>query len=440
MISASRLGRPPVIRTGASVLSDGRWWRAAKHALDGASPLAVLSPASGRSMLNGRTVNDNALVNRQGGIKYVVGADGVLSATPANTLAYDWSNGVRELLFEGKATNYAKGSGNSGAVVGVVGAGGAVPTGWVIGSGYAGLTVSLTGIGSTNGVPWAEFRIHGTNTGGTTVYPDPTIGAKPTAAVGQTWTYSLWASLVSGTWPPNKGRVGIAEELSGGGYLTHGEATTPISAWGRYSFTRTLTDANVGQIRPYVSVDIVPGATVDVTFRLGGLQIEQGSVATSYIPTSGAAVTRLADVAPLWSGAGDATAWAWRGVVPMTMPFQGILWASGGCYIESGGTDPTKLRFAGSSTPMGGNTEVLPGTVGICIGWGALGRVMCNAGKSPQSINTLVDRDRASMAIGSYATGLANRQVLRLRELVAWQLPDRPSAAGCQSQARLWSA
>jgi hypothetical protein len=31
-------------------------------------------------------------------------------------------------------------------------------------------------------------------------------------------------------------------------------------------------------------------------------------------------------------------------------------------------------------------------------------------------------------------------QILDVDELVAWRLPDRPSAAGCQAQARAWSA
>ena len=177
-----------------------------------------------------------------------------------------------------------------------------------------------------------------------------------------------------------------------------------------------------------------------MTLRISMPQCEAGSAATSHIPTSGAAVTRPADVAPLWSGAGAATAWAWRGDVPATFSGQLLLGATGGSYMESGGADPTLLRLSGSlSAPMSGDVGVLPGMIGLCAGFGASGRTLCNAGKTPQQDGIVADRSRAKMHVGR-GSGLAAGQILRLRELVAWRLPDRPSAAGCQSQARPWSA
>ena len=414
----------------------GQWWRANKHVLDGVAPMAMLSPASGRSMLNGKAVNDNALVSRQGGIKYVVGADGVLTAVPGNTLAYDWSNRVRELLFEGQSTNYMINGNMTGAVVGVLDSGGVRPADHTF-STYPGITVEITAVGETNGVPWVEYHMYGTNSSGAKVFPDPSFTTRPAAVAGETWTYSFYAELVAGLFEGTSGRIGIAELSSSGAYLS-GVQATKIAEWKRYSLTRTLTNASTAFTRGYIDLSIINGATVDCTFRLGAVQLEKASAPTSYIPTSGAAVTRPADVAPLWSDAGDATAWAWRGGVPTRSSFQQILSATGGPYLESGGGDPTILRYVGYNPPMDGDA-VLPATIGSCFGWGDSGSTACNAGKAVRQAASTASKARTAMSIGPL-TGLITGQVLRLHELVAWQLPDRPSAAGCQSQARLWSA
>lgn len=413
---ATHLGTP----TRLDRLGGGRWWRAAKHALDGVAPLAVLSPASGRSMLNGLAVNDNALISRQGGIKYVVGADGVITLAPANTLAYDWSSGVRELLFEGSATNLLMASAGSPAP-----------------GGGCTVTSGVTGPDGQNNAG----RL--TTTGGVDPRVQRTVALAPS---GLTVTFSIWARLNAAAGNTPKARIylyglaGAEQQVSALVDLT--------TKWTRYTLTKTFgagmtSTTFVCRIDPFDVTGLpdetpLAGGSIDIDCW----QVETGSVASSYIPTSGATVTRPADVAPLWSGAGAATSWAWRGNVPALIAGQLLLGGSNtgasDLIVRAKGATPAQLTLiAGNSFGLDSSVNAIPGIIGVCGGWGASGRMFGVLG-------TTVSDALPGVAVGGIniggRSGVMSGQVLRLRELVAWQLPDRPSAAGCQAQARLWSA
>ena len=432
---ATHLGTPtPLDRLGG-----GRWWKAARHLLDGASPLAALSPASGRSMLDGRAVHDDALIARQGGVKYVVGADGALTAVPADTLAYDWSSDARELLLEGQATNLVRNSVGSGAGVGQPGA---YPTYWNQYNGE-GLTREIVRTGSLKGVPYTDIRMRGTASGNGFILYFENTSACP-AVAGDPMAWSLYLSLVDGSLA-NVTQIFLAiSERDGSGQPIIASAGTNLlnalsTDMERFSTTYRMGNASAAYAHPRLQLHFPSGSVLDFTLRVGYPQLEKAAAPSSIIPTSGATVTRPADVAPLWSGAGAATAWAWRGHVPATFSGQMLLGATGGSYLESGFSDPTSTRVSGHSDSPWGDTGILPGFVGLSGGWGASGRRACNAGRAPAADSFTATRSRMAMGIGPLS-GLAAGQILRLRELVAWRLPDRPSAAGCQSQARPWSA
>lgn len=416
------------------------WWLRAEHQLDGVAPSFFLSPKSQRHAVNNRAASLAEMVNVQNNsaIRTYIDKDGVLQTAPANTPRIDWSFGYPRLLLEGAATNFAENSGNNGAVVGVIGAGGALPSNFTVNTSTAGLMFEVTAKGSTGGVPWTEIRISGTNNSGGNAYPDPSPNNRPAAAVGETWSYSFYASLVAGALPASSGagKLSVAEYSAANSYISASDNNIKISTWKRYSHSRTFTNATVAKSRGFLSLQILPGETVDFTFRIGGLQLEKSPAPTSLIHTTGTVLTRTADLATLHSSARVMTAWAWRGYVPSLMADQRLLNGVDGAILRSSSVTPPNLFFDGTS---GNSVQVaanaIPGEIGFCGGWGPTARRASNNGSVAVESSQVTDRDRTTMYIGKNS-GLQAGQVIYLDELVGWVLPDRPSAAGVQLQAR----
>ena len=426
--------------TEAPTLAGNNWWLAARHRLDGVAPLTILSPASGRSMLDGRAVADGAPISRQGGVKYVIGKDGALQQVAANVLAYEHVSGRRRLKFEGAATNFIR---NSTMVATVPGSPGTPPTSWTVSeSGNSGLARTIVGVGTINGIAYMDIRWAGTVTSTSAISMDPEPSMQIPALTGQTWTHSAYIALIGGAWPTTgSAYIGIVERSPSGSYL--GLSNTDIRSIGstltRVACSHLLDNGSTAYAQPVIRHEPIVGTAVDFTIRIAAPQMEMTPAASSCIPTSGAAVTRPADVAPLWSGAGQATAWAWRGNVPALIAGQKLIDATGGVYLQAGAGTPTRLAMAGADSGTLSVDNAIPGDIGAAIGWGPRGRILANKGSTAQTTDILPTYSRTAMSIGPM-TGLAAGQILYLDEVVAWKLPDRPSAAGCQAQARAWSA
>jgi len=211
-------------------------------------------------------------------------------------------------LIEPAATNSITNGQASGAVVGTVGSGGSLPTGWAYGAGYTGIAMDVTGAGTEYGMNYIEVRLYGTTSSNS--YPVE-ISFRPLAiavAQGQTWTHYCYVRYISGTTLPS-GTIKVysqIDELSAGGVnLANGNSlasaidiTTATVPTRVSPITRTLTSATVAYANPILDVawPSPNGQAVDFKFRVYTPQMEQSSSPTSYIPTSGATASRSADV------------------------------------------------------------------------------------------------------------------------------------------------
>ena len=184
-----------------------------------------------------------------------------------------------------------------GAVLGVIGSGGALPTNW--GGGAAGLTREIVGIGSENGVDYIDIKHSGTaNTTFTQIqFEGSTVAA---ALSGQTWTISAWYKMVSSVLPPTAVQIQFDERTAGGSVAAQGATTqTVTSTLTRFSATRTLTAGTTAFIQPVTNMSLVNGASYDFTIRIGLPQMEQSAYAEPVVRTSGTAVASVGTIAPI---------------------------------------------------------------------------------------------------------------------------------------------
>jgi hypothetical protein len=209
-------------------------------------------------------------------------ADGTLNSCP-------------RLLLEPQRTNSIR---NSTMVGAVAGSPGTLPTNYTASSGTLGLTRTIVGTGTESGLTYLDVRFNGTasSTGNTRIAFESTTGIA--ALVGQSWSLTTYAKIVSSPNAPNSLALFITERNSAGSGLIEGTSTiVPTSSLQRFTFTRTNTAATCAFVEPLISFALTNGAAYDFTIRIAAPQMELGATASTFIPTTTAAVTRLADAA-----------------------------------------------------------------------------------------------------------------------------------------------
>ena len=220
-------------------------------------------------------------------------ASGLIEAVASNVPRLDYSDGATcpRLLLEPQRTNSIRNSSMVGAVAGTPGT---QPTNWSIDAGT--LAYSITGVGVENGLPYTEIRFNGTASinririlfeGATNI----------AAANGQTWSFSPYVRVTNATSPPLGYILQMFENTAAGTFVTAGNvAFTPTANLTRYNFVRTLTGgATVGAVVPMIQINLTVSSTYDFTIRIAAPQMELGAFASTWVPTTTATVTRLAE-------------------------------------------------------------------------------------------------------------------------------------------------
>lgn len=240
---------------------------------------------------------------RSGATATRVNSSGVLETVAANTLRIDHDPTTLACLgglFEEASTNAIRNS----TMVGVAaGSPGTLPTNWTS-LGRAGITQSIVATGTLNGIQYVDVKFSGTASSAGDLRISFDADAFVAAAPSQSWTLSAYYALVSGNAPTGRAFHSTIKFRNSGGaeivaMLSPNIASGLTSALQRFIFSAAASPALTAYVHPYFGCTVQIGDVVDFTLRIGAPQLEQKAFATSYIPTSTAAVTRNADALTL---------------------------------------------------------------------------------------------------------------------------------------------
>jgi hypothetical protein len=234
----------------------------------------------------------------RGTVKNRVNRAGVLSEVASGVPATTYAGGVlRGTTVEPSSRNEIRNNTMQGAVVGVIGSGGARPTNWA-GANPAGLSEEIVSSTVIDGIELLTVRFFGTANANAlrTIYFDSQTGI--TASNGQTWTNSVYLSYNDTTALPVNARLVMTERTVDGSFVKLVELNANVtSELVRFSQSRTLDGGGtVERVQVGVGFNVTSGNSYDFTIRIGLPQMELGSVATSVIKTTNSAQTRNADV------------------------------------------------------------------------------------------------------------------------------------------------
>ena len=203
----------------------------------------------------------------------------------------------RGLLLEPAATNHVPNAAMAGAALGVIGAGGSLPTGWTVAD-FA--SVEITATGTETGLPFIELRLRHENSTGGNQYPRLVCAVAIAAGIGEQWTASCFYKKIAGAWPAITGAFLNVEEV--GTTIAYATADRPDHLETRTRVAATWWTSSPGTIgldMRALMFNLSPGELLDVTLRIYAPQLAKEAVASSPIITSGSAATRAADAASL---------------------------------------------------------------------------------------------------------------------------------------------
>lgn len=231
-------------------------------------------------------------------------AAGALETVPAGVPRVDYhpiTGKCLGMFVEGAKTNMAPRNTTTGAVLGVLGSGGSLPTGWTVTpKATSGLDVEVVGIGVESGLPYVDLRVFGTATAG---YQAVVFGNVTGYTTNREYSGTIFAKMLSGVAGGSGSLQLQARYNNSGGSVNISGGYTPASLNGDLRAQRLLangsTDASATGAGQFLMVFNLPTSTVyDFRFRLAVPQLESGA-ASSVIFTDGAAATRADEFAGL---------------------------------------------------------------------------------------------------------------------------------------------
>lgn len=199
------------------------------------------------------------------------------------------------LLIEEQRANLINNTQMVGAIVGTVGAGGFPPTGWGSEQNLGGsLNLIIDALPIERGMQCIDVRYTGTPS---STNPGIFRTNLVTATAGNVYVLSFYAKSVLSSFSSFSTEVHFLDASSvaiGGPTTTTHTLTSNLV---RYSVVLPTSPANTAFVRIRFRAGGTVGVNLDASYRLACPQLELGSFATSYIPTTSTSVTRAGDYA-----------------------------------------------------------------------------------------------------------------------------------------------
>lgn len=162
---------------------------------------------------------------------------------------------------------------------------------------FNGITSTKIGSGfDIDGLPYVDVRFQGTAT--LTYHDGPYAdnNSRTAATVGQSWTASCTFQRIGGSTTGVIGMQVLAAEEAAPFIFVGSASSTPITSTTEVRVSATRVIASGNQSRTAALLAVTNGATVDVTYRVKGLQLEQNATATTWQGTGTDKVSVFAGV------------------------------------------------------------------------------------------------------------------------------------------------